>query len=601
LSGDTALHQAAMNPKNTIFDVKRLIGRKFTDTTVQADMKHWPFKVVEGEKNTPMIEVEYKGETKQFRAEEISAMILTKMKSIAEDYLGKKVKNAVITVPAYFNDSQRQSTIDAGKIAGLNVIRIISEPIAAALAYGLHLKKAPKKNILVFDLGGGTFDVSILNIKNGDIQVKATNGDTHLGGEDFDNCIVDHFVGEIRTKYHMDITDNPRSLRRLRTACERAKRLLSSSPQVPIALDSLYNGIDFNSVLTRARFENMCHDYFKKCMEVCNRAMLDSKLGIDDIDDIVLVGGSTRIPKIRSMLADMFKGKELCQSINPDEAVAYGATVQSTMLSNVNKSDIGLVLHDVTPLSLGIELDNGLMSPIIPRNSTIPIKTTQRYILANGKEAEVHINVFEGERSMAKDNKLLGQFRLVDVQPLPKGTNKKVDVTFNIDSNGILTVSAENTTAGNKEMIVITYDTERLNNDEVERMISDAKRYQVEDEIAKKRTEAKLGLENYCFDLTTKLKSNEVRRKISARNMDILEAAIGVALNFNETNPLAEEHEYMVTQNELEDIARLVFDSYKKVDIPVVEGKPLIGIVGNALWKLTVGVIVPVVVGAISS
>jgi heat shock 70kDa protein 1/2/6/8 len=407
LIGEGALYQMAMNAQNTIVDAKRLIGRKFSDSTVQADMKHWPFKVVKGANDTPGIEVMYKGEMKQFKAEEVSAMVLTKMKGIAEAYLGKEVKNAVITVPAYFNDSQRQSTKDAGTIAGLNVVRIISEPTAAALAYGLHQKET-KKNILVFDLGGGTFDVSVMNIENGEFRVKAVGGDTHLGGNDFDNRMVEYFVDEFQRKHQKNISDSRGSLCRLRTACERAKRVLSSSTQTTIGIDCLYEGIDFDSSITRDHFENLCKDYFTKCMTICKETLLESRLDVDAIDDIVLVGGSTRIQKIRSMLSDVFKGKKLSQSINADEAVAYGATVQAAMLSKVGRYDkvSNNSLYDVTPLSLGTDVEGGLMSTVIPRNTTIPAKKTKKFQTTVDNQTTVDIQVLEGERSMVKDNNL---------------------------------------------------------------------------------------------------------------------------------------------------------------------------------------------------
>merc|ERR1711906_90949 len=373
LIGDAAKSQAAMNAHNTVFDAKRLIGRKFSDPGVQGDMKHWPFKVVSGPGGTPIIEVEYKGESKQFKAEEISSMVLQKMKEIAEAYLGKEVKNAVVTVPAYFNDSQRQATKDAGSVSGLNVLRIINEPTAAAIAYGLD-QKGDEKNVLIFDLGGGTFDVSLLTIEEGIFEVKATAGDTHLGGEDFDNRMVDFFLQDFKRRHRKDMSQNQRSLRRLRTACERAKRTLSSSTQAHIEIDSLFDGIDFNATITRARFEDLCMDYFKKCMEPCEKVLRDSKISKNQVHEVVLVGGSTRIPKVQSMLTDFFNGKEPCKSINPDEAVAFGATVQAAILSGADKSEklSELLLLDVTPLSLGLETAGGVMTTLIKRNTTVP-------------------------------------------------------------------------------------------------------------------------------------------------------------------------------------------------------------------------------------
>lgn len=558
LIGDAAKNQVAMNPHNTVFDAKRLIGRRFEDAEVQADMKHWPFKIVE-KATKPIIEVEFKGEAKQFTPEEISAMILVKMRETAEAYLGGTVNNAVITVPAYFNDSQRQATKDAGLIAGLNVLRIINEPTAAAIAYGLDKKVEGERNVLIFDLGGGTFDVSLLTIEEGIFEVKSTAGDTHLGGEDFDNRLVNHFVNEFKRKHKKDLTTNARALRRLRTACERAKRTLSSAAQTSIEIDSLFEGVDFYTSITRARFEELCQDLFRSTMEPVERVLRDAKIDKASVHEIVLVGGSTRIPKIQKLVSDFFN-KDANKSINPDEAVAYGAAVQAAILSGdtSSKSTNEILLLDVAPLSLGIETAGGVMTPLIKRNTTIPTKKSETFSTYSDNQPGVLIQVFEGERARTKDNNLLGKFELTGIPPAPRGV-PQIEVVFDLDANGIMNVSAVEKGTGKTNKITITNDKGRLSKEEIERMLAEAEKYKAEDEAEAGRIQAKNGLESYAYSLKNTL--SEGKLQISEDDKKKVDDKINEVISWLDNNQTAEKDEYESQQKELESVANPIISA----------------------------------------
>ncbi|KAJ3669451.1 hypothetical protein LUZ60_011401 [Juncus effusus] len=556
LIGDAAKNQINTNPTNTVFAVKRLIGKRFSDPNVLSDVRLWPFTVLQGPHDKPKIAVKYKGQEKSFAPEEISSLVLGKMKEIAEMYLDCAVKKAVVTVPAYFNDAQRRATKDAGTIAGLDVIRIMDEPTAAAIAYAFDKTtgNADEQNVLIFDLGGGTFDVSIISVKNGVFKVLAITGDTHLGGEDFDNRLLNYFIQEIKNQYGKDISGHPKALRRLRSACERAKIMLSAATQATVDVDSLYEGIDFTSKISQARFEDINMDLFAKCITLTEKCITDAKLTKGEINVVVLVGGSTRIPKVEKLLREMFDGKELCKSINPDEAVAYGAAIQAARLTGQGNEEIqDLVIVDVTPLTLGIETAGGMMTPLIPRNTTIPTMKEKIFSTYADDQSSVLVQVYQGERSCAKDNIHLGEFKLSGIPPAPRLV-PQINVRFEIDANGILNVSAQDKTTLKQNKITVTDEVSRLGTTDIEKMIQDAEMYKAEDEEYRRKVEARNSLEKFIYNIRNTIRDENIVRRLTPETTKIINDATNDALNWFDDNLNPEAVECEGKMRELKDI-----------------------------------------------